>query len=68
MADKIVKLWELLEPRRIEQGISFDHWMDAWSWRCSVCYGIPVVISEGFGKTPEEALDALIKNVEQLNT
>ena len=69
MGDKIVKLWELLEPRRFEQGICFDHYSEKWGWRCSVKYSIPVVMFEGFGGTPEEAIDDLTKNVEkQLNS
>lgn len=63
MKDKIIKLWMLLEARRIEQGISFDHWNEVWGWRCSISYGIPVILSEGYGLTPEEALDALMKSV-----
>ena len=63
MEDKIIKLWELLEGRRIEQGISFNYWIKKWGWRCSIAYSIPVEMVEGFGIMPETALDDLIKNV-----
>jgi hypothetical protein len=58
---KIIDLWEkiyLLDP---EKGVCFDRYSEKVGWRCSVEYGTPIRLVEGYGKTPEDALDKLTK-------